>query len=158
MNGLGLVRRRRTSSIESPKKESKKPFDKKCGSSSDKSSKIWKSEIVTNNLKIRIRSPEADGLDKAIKQEDDGGPPMLTPETTPHGLDVNGVPNGTNNGLCSMGGQAAGHLQLPGAGRVEDAPDGGRDDDQDSAFESNGRGDEDELDEDLDNDIQVKIY
>ena len=110
------------------------------------------------NLKIRIRSPEADGLDKAIKQEDDGGPPMLTPETAPHGLDVNGVPNGTNNGLCSMGGQAAGHLQLPGAGRVEDAPDGGRDDDQDSAFESNGRGDEDELDEDLDNDIQVEIY
>ena len=92
LNGLGLVRRRRTSSIESsPSKPSKsdkpekKSGDKKSEKSAKKPREHWKSEIITTNLKIRIRSPESDGGGVAVKQED--GPPVLTPQnTSPSGI------------------------------------------------------------------------
>ena len=92
LNGLGLVRRRRTSSIESsPSKPSKsdkpekKSGDKKSEKSAKKPREHWKSEIITTNLKIRIRSPESDGGGVAVKQED--GPPVLTPQnTSPTGI------------------------------------------------------------------------
>ena len=92
-NGLGLVRRRRTSSIESSpskpcksEKPEKKNGDKKSKKSAKKPREHWKSEIITTNLKIRIRSPESDGGNSvAVKQED--GPPVLTPQnTSPSGI------------------------------------------------------------------------
>ena len=97
-----------------------------------KSAKGWQSE-VRPDLKMRIRSPDtATTAAAAVKEED--LPPVLTPAV-----------------VCSAGDDGLAGLPGPSNGTTTA---GGRDDDEDSAFESNGRN-EDDLDDELDNEQEV---
>ena len=149
MEGLSQIRRRRISSInlESPKKKKKnKKEDEKDEKAEKKERKLEKKELnpkewrteMTPSLKIKIRSPESH------KQESisEDGPPVLTPEVT---RPLN--PSGEN--LCPQ----LEKLELPGTSGTSRL----RDEDEDSAFESNGRN-EDDLEDDLESeDLKVKI-
>lgn len=148
MEGLSQIRRRRISSInlESPKKKKSKNEDEKDEKAEKKERKLEKKELnpkewrteMTPSLKIKIRSPESHKQESSSED----GPPVLTPEVT---RPLN--PSGEN--LCPQ----LEKLELPGTSGTSRL----RDEDEDSAFESNGRN-EDDLEDDLESeDVKVKI-
>ena len=117
MCGLTPIKRRRVSSISQESRRLQESPAKRREPLKVPKSREWQAAEVTPGLKIRIRSPESGAAED--------GPPVLVPE-------LSRPLTGAEDASCPRlhRGDA---LELPGAGG------GGRDEDEDSAFESNGR-------------------
>ena len=143
MEGLTTIRRRRISSInlESPKKKEKMKKEKEKKEKNEaKTTKGWRSEM-TPSFKIKIRSPDS-GSGKKPESILEDGPPLLIPEVS--------RPLNPSGDHCPR----LDKLELPGTS----GPSRLRDEDEDSAFESNGRN-EDDFDDDLESeDAKVNIF